>query len=262
MKLNAFIHTETYSVQSIGPCLLELERETGYARGLLVDATVRQRQKVSFAAGESSAKASNGVIRGELDVYDLGASGGQQMVLSITSEEDNAVFTVVSPNGDILAKEAKNETLVLPDTGDYHVIVGGTRGNASYDLTIGIQGTADPVSKKGSGLEASGLIEHATAVHRKEVSFAAGKSSATVSNGVVRGHQDVYDLRASGGQKMNLSITSTEDNAVFHLVSPSGDILAQEARNETIVLPDTGDYHVIVGGTRGNASYDLTIGIQ
>ncbi|MEA5467056.1 hypothetical protein [Leptothoe sp. PORK10 BA2] len=31
MKLNAFIHTETYSVQSIGPCLLELERETGYA---------------------------------------------------------------------------------------------------------------------------------------------------------------------------------------------------------------------------------------
>ncbi|MEA5464742.1 hypothetical protein [Leptothoe sp. PORK10 BA2] len=33
MKLNAFIHTETYSVQSIGPCLLELERETGYARG-------------------------------------------------------------------------------------------------------------------------------------------------------------------------------------------------------------------------------------
>ncbi|MEA5463395.1 hypothetical protein [Leptothoe sp. PORK10 BA2] len=32
MKLNAFIHTETYSVQSIGPCLLELERETGYAQ--------------------------------------------------------------------------------------------------------------------------------------------------------------------------------------------------------------------------------------
>ncbi|MEA5464165.1 hypothetical protein [Leptothoe sp. PORK10 BA2] len=42
MKLNAFIHTETYSVQSIGPCLLELERETGYAHKILVKHNTQQ----------------------------------------------------------------------------------------------------------------------------------------------------------------------------------------------------------------------------
>lgn len=120
----------------------------------------------------------------------------------------------------------------------------------------------DPVFQSDSGLEASDLLDGATAIHRKDVAFAVGESSATVSNSVVRGERDVYRLGASGGQAMDLSITSLEQNAVFDVVSPSGDILAQEAMNETLLLPHTGDYEVIVGGTRGNASYDLTIGIQ
>ena len=120
----------------------------------------------------------------------------------------------------------------------------------------------DPVFQGDSGLEAGDLLDGATAIHRQEVAFAAGESSATVSNAVVRGERDVYLLGASGGQDMSLSITSLEENAVFDVISPSGYILVQEAMNETLLLPHTGDYQVIVGGTRGNASYDLTIGIQ
>ena len=61
---------------------------------------------------------------------------------------------------------------------------------------------------------------------------------------------------------MDVSITALENNAVFDVISPSGYILSLEAVSETVFLPHTGDYQVIVGGTRGNATYELTIGIQ
>lgn len=120
----------------------------------------------------------------------------------------------------------------------------------------------DSVFQDESGLEAADLVDGATAVHRQRVEFAPGERAATVGNAVVRGERDVYLLGASGGQRMDLSITSLEDNAVFDVISPSGYILAREAMDETVVLPHTGDYQVIVGGTRGNASYELTIGIE
>lgn len=120
----------------------------------------------------------------------------------------------------------------------------------------------DSVFQDDSGLESADLLDGATAVHSQRVEFAPGERAATVSNAVVRGERDVYLLGASGGQQMDLLITSVEDNAVFDVISPSGYILAREVMEETVFLPHTGDYQVIVGGTRGNASYELTIGIE
>ena len=70
------------------------------------------------------------------------------------------------------------------------------------------------------------------------------------------------NLIARSGQTMALSISSLEDNAVFDLIDPSGTILGSELKNEKISLPSTGDYQIIVGGTRGNANYDLAIAID
>lgn len=95
-------------------------------------------QRVQFASGTSQTTLENSVVRGDRDVYQLGAQGGQQMTLRIASLEDNAVFDVISPSGTVMAREALDESLVLPQTGDYTVIVGGTRGNATYTLDIAI----------------------------------------------------------------------------------------------------------------------------
>jgi len=46
---------------------------------------------------------------------------------------------VVAPNGKVLAQASTEQEVRLPTAGDYQVIVGGTRGNASYDLTIAIR---------------------------------------------------------------------------------------------------------------------------
>lgn len=101
----------------------------------------------------------------------------------------------------------------------------------------------------------------------KRIKFARGKSSATVSNSVIRGDRDTYILGAKGGQKMTVRIASLENNAVFQIQTPDGDFLSgadegDDAMKWTGELPSTGDYKIIVGGTRGNASYKLTVGIR
>ncbi|MEL6776681.1 MAG: hypothetical protein AAFO06_05445 [Cyanobacteria bacterium J06597_16] len=96
----------------------------------------------------------------------------------------------------------------------------------------------------------------------QEIFFKAGNSGTTVSNAVIRGDRDIYTLIAQGGQQMALSITSLEDNAVFDVVGPTGFVLSDEQTEGNIFLPHTGEYTIIVGGTRGNASYDLSVAIE
>jgi hypothetical protein len=101
----------------------------------------------------------------------------------------------------------------------------------------------------------------------KRVRFAKGKSSATVSGAVVRGDRDTYILGAGVGQTMRVRITSLENNAVFQVMDDDGNYLSgagedDDATNWSGKLPWKGDYKIIVGGTRGNASYKLTVSIQ
>lgn len=113
-----------------------------------------------------------------------------------------------------------------------------------------------------NGLEAKDLTEGAKRVKTEAVYFDAGKSTTTVTGSVVRGDRDLYTLTARGGQSMALSIKSLENNAAFDVVDPSGIVLGTELTKEKIFLPHTGDYQIIVGGTRGNTSYDLAIAIE
>ena len=101
----------------------------------------------------------------------------------------------------------------------------------------------------------------------KRIKFARGKSSATVSGAVIRGDRDTYILGARGGQRMTVRVTALENNAAFQIENPHGEYLegageGDDATNVTVVLPDNGDYRIIVGGTRGNATYKLTVSVR
>jgi hypothetical protein len=100
--------------------------------------------RVKFAPGKSSTTINCAVIRGDRDIYILGAKAGQKMTVNITSLEKNAVFQIENPDGEYLEKagEGDDQTIwsgTLPDPGDYKIIVGGTRGNATYKLSITIK---------------------------------------------------------------------------------------------------------------------------
>ncbi len=101
----------------------------------------------------------------------------------------------------------------------------------------------------------------------RRVRFARGASSATIKDSVVSGTRDRYLLGARKGQKMSIRIVSLEDNAVFDVVAPVNQAgqqrtLKQEAFSWSGTLPETGDYQIVVGSTRGNASYRLQVTIR
>lgn len=104
------------------------------------------------------------------------------------------------------------------------------------------------------------------------IQFGKGKISTVISDSVVRGEQDHYTFNAQAGQKATLAISALEDNAVFQLyyaVSTEawefvpGAAEGDDARIWYGALPKsaTGEYLVTVGGTRGNAGYDLFVGL-
>jgi hypothetical protein len=115
---------------------------------------------------------------------------------------------------------------------------------------------------------------------RKPIQFAKGTSSATISNSVVRGDSDWYDITAKAGQVMDVRITALEKNAAFTIYQPGFKITKEDgmtfAEGPTLEgagegddattwsgkLPASGKYLIVVGGTRGNATYKLTVAIK
>ena len=102
----------------------------------------------------------------------------------------------------------------------------------------------------------------------KKVRFAKGKSATVIKGAVVRGDRDRYTVGASSGQKMTVSISSLEKNAVFQIYRPGetdtleGAGEGEDATRWSGELPDDGNYVIVVGGTRGNATYSLRIAIK
>jgi hypothetical protein len=96
----------------------------------------------------------------------------------------------------------------------------------------------------------------------ERIRFAAGANAATIQTEVIRGTRDTFLVAATKGQRMSVSITSVEKNAVFDIKAPNGRLLKQEATSWSSTLSLTGDYRVIVGGTRGNASYRLKVSVK
>lgn len=88
------------------------------------------------------------------------------------------------------------------------------------------------------------------------IEFAPGESGSSFYGSVPRGGYDRFYLEASAGQTMNVGLVAAEWNAAFDIYSPSGALLVSEQQETSIVLPESGDYIILVAPTRGSASYD------
>ena len=103
---------------------------------------------------------------------------------------------------------------------------------------------------------------------KKKVRFAKGTSSITIREAVVRGDRDRYYVSAKTGQRMSVKITSLEKNAVFQIyfhgeeesLPRAGE--EDDATNWSGQLTIDNEYVIVVGGTRGNATYALTISMK
>jgi hypothetical protein len=98
-----------------------------------------QDQRVNFGKGESSTVLQGAVVRAESKTYLVNAAQNQVMDLDISALEDNAVVQVITPAGQVIGSEIKTMNKTLPETGDYQIIVSGTRGNATYKLNVAVK---------------------------------------------------------------------------------------------------------------------------
>jgi hypothetical protein len=112
------------------------------------------------------------------------------------------------------------------------------------------------------------------------IRFARGASTAEVRGAVVRGERALYSIQAREGQRMSLRITAVEHNAVFQVYAPGAEVKTGDFGVEVVgealpgagegddatrwagELPRSGAYTIVVGGTRGNATYRLTVTIR
>lgn len=126
----------------VAPSPLDSSPKTLVAPVLLAQ---RSRQiPVKFEPGKSSATIKNSVLRGTRDIYLLGASRQQMMTITLTSQENNAVFDLMAPpdsaaNRRVMREGARSLTVRLPQSGEYQIVVGPTRGNASYRLVVSVK---------------------------------------------------------------------------------------------------------------------------
>lgn len=204
-------------------------------------------EAVQFLPEDSWTVIEGGVLQGERgQFYELTALADQAMLVSIESLEDNAVYDVISPSGNILLQEKTSESttmIVLPEDGKYLIRTGSSRGNTSYTLTVDIWS-----------------IPFVETVLVEEFG-----RTVTLEGGSLQGEPGpVYVVPIEEGLKYAISVTSLEDNAVVNLVAPNGDVLVSE---DTVVIGtafEGGDYLIQVGGTRGNVSYilEVTLGIE
>jgi hypothetical protein len=121
---------------------------------------------------------------------------------------------------------------------------------------------ASAMAKPASATKSASAQSASASPESEPVYFAAGSSSATLKGVVIRGDRKIYQLNAGKNQTMTVNLGSLENNGVFDLIAPDGTTLTQETTSAKQVLPATGDYQVVVGGTRGNVSYDLTVSIK
>jgi hypothetical protein len=112
----------------------------GVKSDILIAQTARVR-RVQFARGSNSATIRDSVIRGERNVYILGARARQTIRVNISSSQaqGGALFDVVSPDGVVLETGATTFEQELPASGNYRIVVGGSRGNASFSLNVSIK---------------------------------------------------------------------------------------------------------------------------
>lgn len=96
-------------------------------------------ETVHFARGTTGTVLEGGVLRGEINTYILGAARGQTITVSISSVENNAYFDLVNPSGNLMQQEAQSAKMRLPANGNYRLLVGSSRGNATYKIKVTIK---------------------------------------------------------------------------------------------------------------------------
>jgi hypothetical protein len=82
----------------------------------------------------------------------------------------------------------------------------------------------------------------------------------TIRTSVLRGTKDVFLFNGRRGQTMSLRMISLQNNGVFDVMRSGNTYLTRGVQGEwKTVLPQTGEYQIVISPTRGDAVYRLQV---
>jgi hypothetical protein len=97
----------------------------------------------------------------------------------------------------------------------------------------------------------------------RRLQFKRGTSQTTVQGKVSIALPDTYLVGARAGQVMTVKLTAARKAVRFMLMSPSTrSLVADNARDWTGVLDETGDYTILIDADARNSVYSMTVSIK
>ena len=97
----------------------------------------------------------------------------------------------------------------------------------------------------------------------RRLQFRRGTSEATVQGKVSIALPDTYLVRARAGQVMTVKLSAPRKAVRFLVMSPSTrSLVADNARDWSGVLEETGDYTIIIDSDARNSIYSMTVSIK
>lgn len=216
-------------------------------------------ERVSFAAGATSAERRGTLAAGAEKRYVLRVLRGQTMQVTMLS--DNPVdLSLRASDGSYwegipygMDSPGERVTITLPAAGDATVFLRNASGTepAAYQMTFTVVGS----SAEGPG----------SAPER--VSFAAGATSASRDGSLpIGGGLKRYVLRAMAGQRMEVRVVSEGAPVPFTITGPGGDTWTAEPQGSEVyiyasdvVLAADGDYVIALRTPSGSAATLFTV---
>lgn len=97
----------------------------------------------------------------------------------------------------------------------------------------------------------------------RRLQFKRGTSEATVQGTVSIALPDTYLVGARAGQTMTVKLTAPRKSVRFLVMSPTTrSLVADNARDWTAVLGESGDYTIIIDSDARNSTYSMTVSIK
>jgi hypothetical protein len=173
----------------------------------------------------------------------------------------------------IYRKTAEGFETILDDAAGLGVEVLKTASNGYSDLLVEARDTAATRAETTYKFDGKKYRDAKTMLVQLEtgetkpatrrLQFKRGMSAATVTGKVSIALPDTYLVGARAGQVMTVTLTAPRKVVRFLVMSPTTrNLVADNAREWTGTLPETGDYYIIVDSDERNSTYSMTVSIK
>lgn len=173
----------------------------------------------------------------------------------------------------VYRKTAQGFETILDDAAGFGIELLKTSSNGYRDLLVTARDTAATQAETVYKFDGkryrdvkNTLVQMETGERKpasRRLQFRRGTSAATVQGSVSIALPDTYLVRVRAGQVMTIKLSAPRKAVRFLLMSPSTrSLVADNARDWTGVLEESGDYTIIIDSDARNSAYSMTVSIK